>query len=229
MGDTTAGRRRKLDPDPTVHVAILDAAAKIVREEGVRALGVAEVLARTQLSTRAFYRHFGSKDELVSAVFLEMARVETRRLRRTMAAQADPIRSVMAWIDGRLYLVFDSDVRSDLRRLSLEAQSQTFAAPELVNAAYGEILRPLVDELERGRDRGVFPDVDPESDALSVHGAVWAGIERHWASKGSDLPSLRDRTQRFCLGGLGVAPDAITEALDETRKARMKLAPRTTR
>jgi AcrR family transcriptional regulator len=213
--DGSNGRRRRLDPDPRVRVTILAAASKIVREDGVRALGVAEVLARTQLSTRAFYRHFDSKDELVSAVFFEMARVEALRLRRVMAAEADVIRSVMAWIDGRLNLVLDSDVRSDLRRVSLEAQSQASGAPELVSAAYQEILRPLMEELERGREQGVFPNVDPMSDALSVHGAVWASVERYWVSEGFDLSGVRDRTQRFCLGGLGVAPEVIAEVLGE--------------
>jgi AcrR family transcriptional regulator len=229
MADDGARRRRKLDPDPRVHIAILDAASKIVRDEGVRALGIAEVLARTGLGTRAFYRHFGSKDELVSAVFLEMARVETLRLRHAMAAEPNPIRSVMAWIDGRLDLIFDADVRFDLRRVSVEAQSQTFAAPDLVKAAYGEILRPLEEELEIGRDRGMFPGVDPGVDALSVHGVVWAMVERHWAGEGFDPAVLRERTQRFCLGGLGVSQDRITEALEERRAARLKLVPRTTR
>ena len=52
---------------------------------GVRGLSIAAVLERAQLSTRAFYRHFDSKDQLVAAVFLEMARVEMRRLRTKMA------------------------------------------------------------------------------------------------------------------------------------------------
>ena len=77
-----AARRKKLDPDPRVRLCILAAASKIVREEGVRRLSIAQVLSRAQLSTRAFYRHFDSKDQLVSAVFLEMARVEMLRLRR---------------------------------------------------------------------------------------------------------------------------------------------------
>ena len=90
------------------------------------------MLDRAQLSTRAFYRHFDSKDELVSAVFLEMARVETRRLKRKMAAAADPTEAVVAWIDGRLDLAFNDWIRSDLRQMSLEAQTQMFASPELV-------------------------------------------------------------------------------------------------
>ena len=150
-------QRKKLAPDPGVRNALLDAASKIVREEGVRSLSVAQVLDRAQLSTRAFYRHFDSKDDLVSAVFLEMARVETRRLKRKMAAAADPTAAVVAWIDGRLDLAFNESIRSDLRQMSLEAQTQMFAAPELVGDAYGEILKPLVEQLEIGNRTGVFP------------------------------------------------------------------------
>ena len=64
-----------------------------------------------------------------------------RRLKRKMAAAADPSEAVVAWIDGRLDLAFNDRIRSDLRQMSLEAQSQMFAAPELVGDAYAEILQ----------------------------------------------------------------------------------------
>jgi AcrR family transcriptional regulator len=211
-GPSRTRRRKKLEPDPQVRVEILSAASKIIREEGVRALSIAGVLSRAELSTRAFYRHFGSKDELVSALFLEMARVETRRLRRKMASR-DPVHAVAAWIDGRLDLAFNERIRSDLRQMSLEAQSQMFAAPELVSPAYGEMLRPLIEELERGNDLGLFADVDPANDALSIQGAVWASIERQWATGSCELRELRDRVQLFCLRALGVSRDMIADVV----------------
>lgn len=197
-------QRNKLAPDPAVRNALLDAATEVLREHGVRALSVAQVLERARLSTRAFYRHFDSKDELVSAVFLEMARVEARRLKRKMAAAAGPVEAVVAWIDGRLDLVFDDRIRSDLRQMSLEAQTQMFAAPELVGDAYGEILQPLIEQLEGGRRAGVFPDIEPHADALSVHGAIWASVETHWATGECDRGVVRAQVVRFCLRGLGV-------------------------
>lgn len=129
MTRPTTRRRDKLAPDPDVRRTIVAAASKSVREQGVRGLSVSVVLDRAGLSTRAFYRHFDSKDQLVAAVFLEMARAEKRRLRRTMAEATTPVEAVAAWIDGRLDLAFDENVKSDLRRLSLEAQSQMFASP----------------------------------------------------------------------------------------------------
>ena len=205
---TTVGKRqrKKLDPDPGVRNALLDAASKIVREEGVRSLNVAQVLNRAQLSTRAFYRHFDSKDSLVSAVFLEMARAETWRLKQRMAAAADPTEAVVAWIDGRLDLAFNDQIRSDLRQMSLEAQTQMFASPELVSDAYREILKPLVEQLESGRRAGIYPDIDPAADALSIHGAIWASVEQQWTTGVCDRDAVRDQVVRFCLRGIGVPP-----------------------
>lgn len=197
-------RRKKLAPDPAVRNALLDAAAEVVREEGVRGLSVAEVLSRARLSTRAFYRHFDSKDELVTAVFLEMARTETRWLKRKMDAAAGPAEAVVAWIDGRLDLAFNDEIRSDLRRLSVEAQTQMFASPELVADAYSEILTPLIEQLERGVHAGLFPAVDPRADALSIHGAIWASVERQWTRGDCDRSAVREQVMRFCMGGLGV-------------------------
>jgi AcrR family transcriptional regulator len=206
MSTVVKRRRKKLDPDPGVRKALLDVASKILREEGVRSLSVGQVLNHAQLSTRAFYRHFDSKDALVSAVFLEMARAETRRLKRKMAAAADPSEAVVAWIDGRLELAFNEQVRSDLRQMSLEAQTQMFASPELVSDAYGEILKPLVEQLESGMRTGIFPDIDPTADALSIHGAIWASVERQWTTGDCDRGAVRDQVVRFCLRGIGVPP-----------------------
>jgi AcrR family transcriptional regulator len=202
-------RRDKLAPDPGVRRAILTAASKSVREQGVRGLSIAAVLERAQLSTRAFYRHFDSKDQLVGAVFLEMARVEMRRLRRKMDKAGTPVEAVAAWIDGRLDLAFDDNIKSDLRQLSMEAQSQMFASPGLIQPAYAQMLEPLIEQLQRGLDDGAFHGIDPTSTARSIQGVVWACTEQHWATSDCERSDVRRTAFQFCLRGLGVAPDTI--------------------
>jgi AcrR family transcriptional regulator len=204
-------RRDKLAPDPDIRRVIVAVTSEIVREQGVRGLSVAAVLERTELSTRAFYRHFGSKNELVAAVFHEMAYAEERRLRRRMAKAANPVEAVAAWIDGRLDLAFDEKIKSDLRRLSLEAQSQMFAAPELIQPAYEEMLKPLIEQLHRGLILGIFHDIDPVTDAQAIQGVVWASTERQWAAGDCQRAEVRQRAVRFCLRGLGVTPETIAE------------------
>ena len=202
-------RRNKLAPDPDVRRAILTAASETLREQGVRGLSIAAVLDRAELSTRAFYRHFDSKDQLVAAVFLEMAQVEKQRLRKKMAKAADPVAAVAAWIDGRLDLAFDKNIKSDLRRLSVEAQSQMFASPKLIAPAYAQMLEPLIEQIHRGLVHGVFHDVDPQTAAQSIQGVAWASTERQWATGDCERADARERALRFCLRGLGVAPETI--------------------
>jgi AcrR family transcriptional regulator len=213
MSTPATRRRNKLAPDPDTRRAILAAASESLREQGVQGLSIAAVLQRAELSTRAFYRHFESKDQLVSAVFLEMARTEKRRLRRRMAAAGGPVEAVAAWIDGRLDLAFSESIKSDLRHMSLEAQSQSFASPELIQPAYAEMLEPLIDQIQRGLEQGAFHDVDPMSGAQSIQGVVWASTERQWATGDCERPEVRQRTLRFCLRGLGVAAAMIEETL----------------
>ncbi|BBY42832.1 TetR/AcrR family transcriptional regulator [Mycolicibacterium celeriflavum] len=205
MRDTVAKRRRKkLDPDPAIRDALVSAAIDIIRTEGVGAVNVSHVLERSALSTRAFYRHFDSKDALVSAAFLRMARSETRRLKRKMAGASSPAEAVVAWIDGRLDMAFNDRIRSDLRQMSLEAQTQMFAAPQLIGDAYREILKPLIEQLETGRALGLFPDAAPTADALSIHGVIWANVERQWATGECDRRHVREQVMRFCMRGLGI-------------------------
>jgi len=197
-------RRSKLAPDPDTRRALLSAASAALREHGVQGLSIAAVLQRAQLSTRAFYRHFESKDELVAAVFLDMAKTEKRRLKRKMAAADGPADAVASWIDGRLDLAFSQSIKTDLRRMSLEAQSQSFAAPELIQPAYAEMLEPLVDQIQRGLEQGVFHGVEPTSAAQSIQGVVWACTERQWTTGDCERAEVLARALRFCLRGLGV-------------------------
>jgi hypothetical protein len=142
-----------------------------------------------------------------------MARTEKRRLRRRKAAAGGPVEAVAAWIDGRLDLAFSESIKSDLRHMSLEAQSQSFASPELIQPAYAEMLEPLIDQIQRGLEQGAFRDVDPMSAAQSIQGVVWASTERQWATGDCERAEVRARTLRFCLRGLGVAAATIEETL----------------
>jgi hypothetical protein len=126
-----------------------------------------------------------------------------------MAKSGGPVEAVAAWVDRRLDLAFDENIKSDLRRLSLEAQSQMFASPDLIQPAYAEMLKPLIEQLQRGLEHGAFHDIDPVSEAQAVQGVVWASTERQWAAGDCARSDVRERVLRFCLRGLGVTPETI--------------------
>jgi AcrR family transcriptional regulator len=215
VGHRVPSRRNKLAPDPDVRRAIVAAASESVRQQGVRGLSVAAVLEHARLSTRAFYRHFESKDELVEAVFMEMTHAEVRRLKAKMATAATPIEAVAAWIDGRIDLAFTDNVEPELRQAPLETPSTVLNSAELVSPAYTAILEPLVEQLERGLEIGVFRGIVPAVAARSILGVVWAGTRQQWAPGHAKRAEVRDRAIRFCLRGLGVAPETIEEIADD--------------
>ena len=127
-----------------------------------------------------------------------------------MGARPD---AVVAWIDGRLDLAFDATVKSDLRQLSEEAQSLMISSPALVQEAFGEMLTPLVEQLQRGLDDGLFDGIDPATDAQLIQGAVWACTERQLVAGDATHSDIRAAVLRSTLRGLGVAPQTIAGVL----------------
>jgi TetR/AcrR family transcriptional repressor of nem operon len=80
---------------------IVGAAAKMVRERGVEATSIADVMEAAGMTNGGFYRHFRSKEELIAAAiraaFDEIADRFDRRLRQNGAAA-----SVEAYVDEYL-------------------------------------------------------------------------------------------------------------------------------
>jgi TetR/AcrR family transcriptional repressor of nem operon len=71
---------------------ILNAASKLVRERGIEAASVAEVMQAASMTNGGFYRHFRSKDEMIAmairAAFDEITDRFDRRLQQKGAAAA---------------------------------------------------------------------------------------------------------------------------------------------
>ena len=107
-----------------------------------------------------------------------------------MSVATTEIEAVTAWIDGRLDLAFDDSIGSDLRQLSLEAQSQSAA---LVQPAYAEMLKPLRDALRRGHAaRGDRHRHGVSGDTISLSSLSRPLRSRRWQSAFSrpDQPYL---------------------------------------
>lgn len=185
---------------------LIAAAQALLRESGLSGVTIAAVLERTELGTRAFYRHFSSKDHLLVEVFADATLTEVDRLALLIARTSTPQGGVTAWIDGRLDLGFDTDVESDLRFLSQQAQVLYAAAPETMSELYQVMMLPLVEQIQAGIGDGVFVGVEPWLAAQSVASVVWSRVEQEWLSPSEDATEVRAETLAFCLRGLGVSP-----------------------
>ena len=118
--------------------AIMRAAYELIQRNGSKETSVHDVLRETGYSTRAFYRHFRSKDELV----IEMYRVDSDRvseaLAAAVAAAATPLDGLEAWIDQSLAVVYDA---RRLRHAVVLSSPEVASADGLLGGAAGRTRR----------------------------------------------------------------------------------------
>jgi AcrR family transcriptional regulator len=187
-------------------VALVDAALAVLARDGLDGLTVAAVLAEAGLSTRAFYRHFASKDALLLAVYEHETARSVERMRRELGAAAGPRAALEAWVDETLALGFSGRRAARTAPLAAEGARLRHEQPERFAAIHETVLAPLRAVLEQGRADGSFPAAEPEADARSIHAVTWALVEARLA--GADRPSRADARRhvlRFVLPALGTA------------------------
>lgn len=79
---------------------ILDAARSLMLETGGIDFTVQDIVDRSGLSLRSFYKHFGGKDELLLALFEEVLREFAGQLRGEVEAHDDPVDQLKAYVEG---------------------------------------------------------------------------------------------------------------------------------
>lgn len=154
---------------------LLDAGRQVMRERGTGAKArVADIVAAAGLSNDAFYRHFRSKDELVTAILED----GTIRLRSYLAHQMGKARSprtkVHRWVEGVLSQAMDEDVAAATLAVLWNAGGADH--PRGRSSATGPLATLLLEPFEQlGSD-------DPALDAsLAAHAVVGRLAEHLWA------------------------------------------------
>ena len=197
------GRTRRFDPETELGL-LYDATLKVLRRNDYSDVAIADILEEAGLSTRSFYRHFQSKDELLLMLYRRDAEAATDRLRARVRKAETPIAALEAWIDEILSFRFDP--RKAERVALLGAPSTRRADGYAAEALHsGRLLEaPLLEVLEAGKLDGSFPSAEPRPDAEMIRAIVFdrAGLN---SSERGTLPratATQDILQ-FCLRALG--------------------------
>ena len=180
--------------------ALVEAGLAVLRGRGATGLTVADVLAEAGLSTRAFYRHFHSKDEFVLAIYEQEAERRHTHLDAQLRGAPSPRAAVEAWVDAMLALAFDARRARRTKVLAAEgARLQADYPLEFTGILAGAVV-PLVEVLR------AFPDADPERDAWSMYAVTWELVQRKLRGDPLDLADARRHVLRFCFPAIGVHP-----------------------
>ena len=180
---------------------LMDAGLAVLRRSGTAGCTVADVLAEAGLSTRAFYRHFASKDALILAIYKRDSLASCAKLRERMSAATSARAALEIWIDETLALGFASSRARRTRPLAKEGLRLQAEFPREFAQIVAGVLDPLVALLR------VVPTDDPERDARSMHAITWALVEDKLAGEALTREEARSHALRFCLPVIGEQPE----------------------
>src|SRR3984957_12107357 len=105
-GQASAGRPRRFGPADEVRL-LFDAALAVMQRNGYTDAAVADILAEAGMSTRSFYRHFQSKDQLLCALYRHEAEQVAERLTARVAEVTSPLAALDGWIEEIMSLGYN--------------------------------------------------------------------------------------------------------------------------
>jgi AcrR family transcriptional regulator len=201
---TTAGRPRRFEPADELR-RLFDAALVVMERNGYADAAVADILAEAGLSTRSFYRHFESKDQLLCALYRREAERAAERLTARVSAAPTPLAALDSWIDEIMSLGFHRRKAARVAVLGSPGAMRAEGYADESRHAAKLLAAPLEELLQVGRRDGTFPLADPPADAPLIQSVTWAAAGLNPVR---DAPASRDQAFRavgsFCRRALGV-------------------------
>jgi AcrR family transcriptional regulator len=202
------GRPRRFESEDELRL-LLDAAMVVMGRNGYVDASVADILSEANLSTRSFYRHFESKDQLLCALYRREAENAATRLNAKVNAAPSPRAALDAWIDEILSLGQNRAKAARVRVLGSPGAMRAEGYAEETRHASKLLMAPLEALLAAGAADGSFPLADPCSDADLIRSVVWTAAGLTLSSDGTASRSETARQVRsFCARALGAASTA---------------------
>jgi TetR/AcrR family transcriptional repressor of nem operon len=165
------------------HDRIVEVAARRIREAGTEAPGVAEIMAGAGLTHGGFYKHFGSRDELIAEAAEHTYAESEAAARQVIDGADDPLAAFVDW-----YLSFEhrDDPGSGCSVVALG--NDVARGSDVVRSAYTDQVRRylvLLDEL-LGTAAPDRPSADATAALATLAGAVLV-------ARAVDDPELSER------------------------------------
>lgn len=181
---------------------IIEATYRLLLVSDGQNVSVTDILHEAGLSTRAFYRHFGSKDALLLALFRQESEALRTRLDSLVASAASPVEALRDWIEDFLRVAAPSRRLASAVALSAEeiSRARGYAAAQLDSQAAQEATLATV--LARGRADGSFPWAEPGPDARWIRAAVSQAFADRLREDGS-VPEVVAQLVDFALRAVG--------------------------
>lgn len=184
---------------------LVAAGRRLLHRDGAADMTIADVLTEAGLSTRAFYRHFASKSDLLLAIYDNEVDRYTPRLQRRLDAATTARAGLEAWIDELLAAGFEPRRGERTRAMFTWAIPLQQEFPVEFAAVRDALTGPLEVVLEAGRADGSFPNAEPRRHAQFIRALTWELVEERLSGATIEVAAAREEVLRFCLPALGVS------------------------
>jgi AcrR family transcriptional regulator len=177
---------------------------KLLHRDGAADMTIADVLTEAGLSTRAFYRHFASKQDLLLAIYDNEVERYRPRLQKRLDAATTAQGGLEAWVDELLAAGFEPRRGERTRAMFTWAIPLQQEFPAEFAAVREALTAPLEAVLAAGLADGSFPNADPHRHALFIRALTWELVEEHLSGGDIERAAAREQVLGFCLPALGV-------------------------
>ena len=167
---------------------------------------VADILREADLSTRSFYRHFESKDQLLCALYRREAEAAAVRLQAKVEAAPNPRAALDAWIEEILSFGHHRAKAARVAVLGSPGAMRAEGYAEETRYAAKLLMAPLETLLQQGAADGSFPLADPAADAPLVQSVVWAAAGLNPTRDKRPRAEASRQVRSFCERALGIPP-----------------------
>jgi AcrR family transcriptional regulator len=196
------GRPRLFDDD-TERRMVMDSAVRVMAKSGYAAMSVADILADAGVSTSSFYRHFASKEVLLSELVRREAESARRYVHRAIEKTPETTSALEAWLDAVLDLFFQPKRAA---RTAIFSTPQVMSSPWMTSALLDMRSfpsEPLVEVLRAGHASGKLHSPTPDADAETIFGLLSSAATSPRAFPGNRA-AVRAQVIRFVWPALKV-------------------------
>ncbi|KAA0236467.1 MAG: hypothetical protein JJLCMIEE_00254 [Acidimicrobiales bacterium] len=179
-------------------------AARALAEENTSAdFTVQQVVERSGLSLKSFYRLFESKDDLFLAVIEADSQVGAALLAEMIGAYGDPVERVRTYVDGLFSFLSADGVLGYVQVLIREQRRLREVRPDEMQAALEPFVGMLQDALADAMQAGRIRPGDARKDAQMIWELVLADIHAFALGREARTPNeLAHYMWEFCWAGL---------------------------
>ncbi|MBV8047383.1 MAG: TetR/AcrR family transcriptional regulator [Paludibacterium sp.] len=194
---TLVGQQRR---ERTRH-KILVAALKVFAQKGSEAPVIEDFIAEAGIARGTFYNYFSTTQELLQATLVWLGADLIASIEHEIGALTDPL------------LRLTTGARLWLGRAACDPTWAAFIArPEFLDALpYDSVFAPVMDDLQTGRQSGLFHFPDTRAALSLLTGTLLIAMRTYL--RGTPYPEYDTDIVRIILQGLGVAPDRVATVL----------------